>query len=169
MSIVLDGSNASTGGLINSGTVQNSTSGTAITFTGIPSTAKRVTVMLSGVNTSNNSNLLLQLGSGSLANTGYFSILTVATSSSVSSSTYTNGIGVDNVGTSSDAMFGIVVLTLMGSNMWVGVSQIGSSSATRTSWGSGSVTLSGALDRVSLTSTSNTQTFTAGSVNILWE
>ena len=71
MAIVLDGSNANTVGIPNLGTAQASTSGTAITFTGIPSGVKRIIVMFSGVSTSGSSNLLLQIGSGSVVNTGY--------------------------------------------------------------------------------------------------
>lgn len=53
------------------GTAQNTTSGTSIDFTGIPSWAKRITVMLSGVSTNGSSNYLLRIGSGSFSASGY--------------------------------------------------------------------------------------------------
>ena len=54
------------------GTAQNSTSGTAIDFTGIPSWAKRVTVVFNGVSTTSTSDILVQLGVGSTPTTsGY--------------------------------------------------------------------------------------------------
>jgi hypothetical protein len=36
-------------------------------------------------------------------------------------------------------------------------------------WGAGSNTLSGTLDRVSITTTNGTDTFDAGSINIIYE
>ena len=40
---------------------------------------------------------------------------------------------------------------------------------TLASWSSGTITLSGALDRVRITSSNGTDTFDAGSINIMWE
>ena len=55
-------------------TAQNSTSGTSIDFTSIPSWVKRITVMFSSVSTSGSSNPLIQIGdSGGIENTGYTS------------------------------------------------------------------------------------------------
>ena len=54
------------------GTEQNSTSGTSIDFTNIPSWVKRITLMFNGVSTSGTSNYLIQIGdSGGVATTGY--------------------------------------------------------------------------------------------------
>jgi len=50
-----------------SGTAQNSTSGTSIDFTGIPSWVKRITVMFNGISTSSSSaEIYVQIGSGSV-------------------------------------------------------------------------------------------------------
>ena len=57
--------------ILTSGTAQASTSGTAIDFTGIPSWAKRITVMFNGVSTNGTSNPQIQLGSGSPTTSGY--------------------------------------------------------------------------------------------------
>ena len=65
MAINLDGNGLNTTGLINSATAQNSTSGTSIDFTGIPSGVKRITVMFNGVSTSGTSILLIQGGTSS--------------------------------------------------------------------------------------------------------
>ena len=64
---VISGQNSA----ITAGTAQASTSGTSIDFTGIPSWVKRITVMFAGVSTTGTSNLLLQIGSGSIVVTGY--------------------------------------------------------------------------------------------------
>ena len=53
------------------GTVQNTTSGVAIGFTGIPSWVKRVTLLLNEVSSSGTSGFLVQIGSGSYLATGY--------------------------------------------------------------------------------------------------
>jgi hypothetical protein len=58
-------------GTITSGTAV-SASGTSVDFTGIPSTAKRITVMFSGVSTNGTSIIQVQLGdSGGVETTGY--------------------------------------------------------------------------------------------------
>ena len=84
MSLVLDGTAGVTfpasqtpsmtayqGGVLTSGTAVASTSGTSITFSSIPSWAKRVTVMFNGVSTSGSSNIQVQLGAGSTTTSGY--------------------------------------------------------------------------------------------------
>ena len=52
-------------------TAQNSTSGTSIDFTGIPSWVKKITVMFNGVSTNGASNLRIQLGSTTMQTSGY--------------------------------------------------------------------------------------------------
>ena len=169
MAIVLDGSNLTTNGLINSGTAQNTTSGTYVDFTGIPSGVKRVTFMFNGFSTSGTSNVFLQLGtlSGGIESTGYVSTATGFTGAGGSTISSTSGllIGYD---TASYLVSGHVVITLLGSNTWVS-SGIGKLSTTASWSQSGNKTLGGTLDRVRLTTANGTDTFDAGSVNILYE
>ena len=151
-----------------SGTAQASTSGTAINFTGIPSWVKRVTVMMNGVSTNGSSQNLIQFGAGSVATTGY-----TATSFNVASGTvggptlYSQGFGVRNGG-AANTYSGSFVLSLVGSNSWVGTGCI-TGSDTSSFPMSGSVTLSGTLDRVRITTVNGTDTFDAGSINLLYE
>lgn len=49
MAITLDGSNVNTVGVTNVGTVQNSTSGTAVQFSGIPELTKQISMVLNKV------------------------------------------------------------------------------------------------------------------------
>ena len=56
---------------ITTGTAVATTSGTAVDFTGIPATTKRITVMFNGVSTSGTSDILIQIGNGSIVSTGY--------------------------------------------------------------------------------------------------
>ena len=172
MSIVLDGSNLTTGGVINVGTAVASTSGTAITFTGIPSTAKRITVMFQGVGTSGTSPPQLQIGSGSTTTSGYVSNLTsLANSASAAVTNVTSGFVVGDAGKGSTSrLSGTFTLTLVSGNIWVNSAWIAYTDTTRLYGNQGYLaTLSGALDRVVITTINGTDTFTAGSINIFWE
>jgi hypothetical protein len=171
MAIVLDGSNQTTGGLLNSGTAQATTSGTAITFTGIPSTAKRITVMFNGVSTNGTSPVQVQLGSGSVTTSGYNGSATYqGGTNATQGGAGTTGLLVDpNItGSASNTRYGNMMINNLGSNTWVASVAVGRQDA-YTHVGGGSVTLSGALDRVVLTTVNGTDTFDAGSVNIFWE
>jgi hypothetical protein len=150
---------------LTSGTAVASTSGTSIDFTGIPSTAKRITVMFSGVSTNGTSHVRVRIGSGSLQTTGYTSLGVVTnTSNTTGGITDTTGFVLfSNVAT--NTLMGHMILTLISGNIWVSSHQM-RNSATQISGGGGDVTLSGVLDRLSLVST---DTFDAGTINIMWE
>ena len=154
-----------------SGTAQNSTSGTSIDFTGIPSWAKRVTVMFSGVSTSGTSQFLFQIGAGSVQNTSYSSSsFAVISTPSYGSAISTAGFIVGGTAVDAAALFsGSAVLTLLGSNIWTFQAILASTSVVRTTFGGGGVTLSGTLDRVRITTVNGTDTFDAGSINIMYE
>jgi hypothetical protein len=167
MAIVLDGSNLTTNGLINSGTAVASTSNTSIDFTGIPSGTKRITVMFNGVSTSGTTAYLLQIGDGSVNTTGYSSVGTGMDGTGVTATAYTTGFGIRYT-SSSYAISGSVVLTLVSSNIWV-ANGVLSTSLPLTFTTSGTKTLTGVLDRVRITTVNGTDTFDAGSINILYE
>jgi hypothetical protein len=168
MSITLDGSNLTTTGVINSGTAQNSTSGTSIDFTGIPSGVKRITVMFNGVSLSGTSNQLIQIGAGSVTTSGYVGGAAAAGASG-SQATQTSGLQCGITAFATFTITGQAVLTTITGNTWVmtfngtrqtdGYGLIGSSS----------ITLGGTLDRVRITTVNGTDTFDAGSINILYE
>jgi len=144
-------------------TAQNSTSGTSIDFTGIPSWVKRVTVMFNGVSTSGTSHYLVQVGAGSITTSGYAS-----GSYNGSAVTSTTGMIVE-AGSASLVQNGHVIFTSVGSNLWVSSHVVGRSSDGVSTNGGGTVTLSGTLDRVRITTVNGTDTFDAGSINILYE
>jgi hypothetical protein len=158
------------GGTITSATAQATTSGTAIDFTGIPSWVKRITVMFSGVSVSGASSFLVQIGSGSITSSGYNSCAAGsinAASPAVAASTAGYLIIAD---TDSDVKNGHMVITLMGSNLYVSSHTLGGDSTRDVVWwGGGSVTLGGTLDRVRITTVNGTDTFDAGSINIMYE
>ncbi len=156
-------------------TAQNSTSGTSIDFTGIPAGVERITVMFSGVSTSGTSPPQIQIGdSGGVETTGY-----AGTSSAIAGGTaqavFTTGFGL-GVNTanwnSSVIVSGAITITLLNSstNNWVASGSLGRSDATgSTYFTSGGKSLSDVLDRVRITTLNGTDTFDAGSINVLYE
>ena len=157
--------------VITSATAQASTSGTSIDFTSIPSWVKRITIMLSGVSLSGTSLELIQIGAGSVANTGYLSTSTYLNGAGGATTTATTGFVVNSAGTATYAISGIVTLALINSstNLWVASGFLAFDNTAYTIGMAGTKTLSGTLDRVRITSINGTDTFDAGSINILYE
>lgn len=147
------------------GTSQATTSGTSIDFTGIPATVKRITIMFTGVSTSGTNNVLLQIGSGSVDATSYTS--GNANVGTPSTATATNGFLLDANAAGANANTGIATLVLFGSNIWVFSANLTNAGVAKIS--AGSKTLAGALDRIRLTTNGGTDTFDAGSINIMYE
>ena len=147
-------------------TAQNTTSGASIDFTGIPSWAKRVSVVLNGVSTNGTNRIQIQLGSGSIQTSGYTG---QSANPGGTTSTFSSAFVVNENVTTPDARSGIVTLILVSGNIWVESGIVSSASASTPTSSGGTVTLSGALDRVRLTTVGGTDTFDAGSVNILYE
>lgn len=151
-----------------SGTAQASTSGTSIDFTGIPSWVKRITVMFNGVSTTGTSTYILQIGSGSFTTTGYLGAIAF-TGGGSSGANLTTGFGIANGVSATAIMHGIATLSTMGSNVWTYGINGGFSSGASGINGGGSVSISGTLDRIRITTVNGTDTFDAGSINILYE
>jgi hypothetical protein len=154
---------------ITQGTAVASTSGTSIDFTGLPAWVKRVTVAFSAVSTNGTSQVQIQLGSGTVQTTGYRgSVDTSATS--VGAATITTGLALERTGgvSAANSRNGTATFVSIGSNIWSGVAQIGYET-NQLSQSACAVTLSGTLDRVRITTVNGTDTFDAGSINILYE
>ena len=161
---------ASSIGALTSGTTVATTSGTSIDFTGIPSWVKRVTVMFNSVSTNGVYQYLIQLGSGSILTTGYSS-----TGASIANTTPyadTNTSGFQLGGSNGDVTWvksGSATFATVGSNIWQGTSCLSVPVAELAEYGAGIVTLGGTLDRIRITTVIGTETFDAGSINILYE
>jgi len=157
--------------IIKSGTAVASTSGVSVDFTGIPSWAKRITVMFNGVSTNGSSLKGLQIGSsGGVETTGYFSGAahgTVANTYSLSTSSFV--LSVVNNSTAGETMSGAVTLTNLTANTWVIEGSLAMVIYGVGNFISGVKTLSGTLDRLRITTVNGTDTFDAGSINILYE
>jgi hypothetical protein len=155
--------------IITSGTSVASTSGTSIDFTSIPNWVKRITVMFSEVSTNGTSNYLFQLGdSGGIENTGY---LGGGSDGSATNTLYTSGFGLVYA-SQSVSLHGSLVISLLdlASNKWSASGLfVTSNTTTGTRTTAGSKSLSATLDRVRITTVNGTDTFDAGSINILYE
>jgi len=156
-------------GGITSGTVVASTSGTSIDFTSIPSYVKRVTVMFNGVSTNGTSKLRVQLGSGSVETSGYLGSSSAIASASANSATFSSGFDLNDSEAAIALRRGIFTCTLLGSNLWVLSGTLSVQDTGYTSLTNGTKTTSSTLDRVRITTVNGTDTFDAGSINILYE
>lgn len=157
---------------ITAGTVVASTSGTSIDFTALPSWVKRITIILSGMSTSGTSVPLVRLGTGSttFATTGYLgSGFGCVSGASPAINNYTNGFAIGSDRASTYVNHGTIVIANITGNTWVSNAFGGQSDAGR-AWGhGGTIALGAALTAVRLTTVNGTDTFTAGSINILYE
>lgn len=152
------------------GTTQASTSGTSIDFTGIPNWAKRITVMLNGVSTNGTAQPMIQIGtSGGVQTTGYSANTTSITTAANAVTNYTNGWQLYS-SLAANVFSGVLTLVQQdaATGTWAGTGlfSVGIPSLVITC---GVKTLSGTLDRVRITTANGTDTFDAGSINILYE
>lgn len=148
-------------------TAQPTTSGTFVDFTGIPTWAKKITVTFSGVSTNGTATVLVQVGSGSVTTTGYSSSATYVGGNTSVAINSTAGMIVQMTN-STDNRFGQMVFTNISGNTWV-QSHSMTNPTSGSSVGAGGVTLSGALDRVRITTSNGTDVFDAGSVGLIIE
>ena len=164
-----DGTNWSSTAKIVRGT-SVSASGTSVDFTSIPSWVKRITVMLVGVSASGASQIQVQIGSGSVTTTGYVSAASNAQGSALAVVTSTTGF---TTGGANAANLHYTTFSIVNPSGFIylcsGNGNINFSGTFTVYDASGTVTLGGVLDRVRLTTVNGTDTFDAGSVNILYE
>ncbi|CAB4129487.1 hypothetical protein UFOVP118_72 [uncultured Caudovirales phage] len=165
-----DGSTLTPTAKIVSGTAVATTSGTTVDFTGIPSWAKRITIMFGGVSTTGTSPLLVQLGiSTGPEITGYVGTSAQYANGNTTSVGSTVASGFSMVQTSAaDVVYGSMVLTNISGNTWVCSANI-NNTATVMCTITGQKALAAVLDRVRITTVGGTATFDAGSINILYE
>jgi hypothetical protein len=154
---------------ITSGTAVASTSGTSIDFTSIPSWVKRITVNFNGFSTNGTSLKQVQLGNGSIVTSGYVGTASIFNSGTEINPTTGFTLGYSNAAV--DIIYAQMVITTLGSNVWI--ASVMFPIASGGSWVgtayTGGITLGGTLDRIRLTTINGTDTFDAGSVNILYE
>lgn len=145
-----------------------SSSNTVLDFTGIPSWAKRITVMFSGVSLNGSSDILVQLGdAGGFETTGYIGRGgNSSTAPAVAITTSTAGFPI-RISTAANSFYGHMTITNITSNTFV--SSFAGASGTLISSGGGDKTLSDTLTQLRITTVNGTDTFDAGTVNIMYE
>jgi hypothetical protein len=175
MAVTIDGSASVTinnGAVlgITSGTAVATTSGTSIDFTSIPSWVKRITVMMQGMSTSGGSYKQIRFTDSALKTSGY---------TSTSSLIYGNNLCITEAATTgffirsdqaAEALNGCYVFNLLNPStfLWSGFGVV-SDSGSRSWQQSGVVTMASAITAIRITTVNGTDTFDAGSVNILYE
>lgn len=145
------------------------TSGSSIDFTGIPSNARRIVGVFSGVSSTGTDNLLVRIGdSGGFENTGYNCSASWFTTSAVSSAVRTSDFNFAslNVITAAGLFNGFFELNLVDSatNTWSFLGKININGDSSNGVGNGDKSLSGTLDRVQLLLGSNS--FDAGKIKL---
>ena len=146
-----------------------STSGTSIDFTSIPSWVKRITVMFNGVSTNGTSNPRFQLGvSGSPVTSGYLGAST-SLAGTVSTINFTGGFDINSTG-AARTKHGLAIFTNVTGNTWSMSGTFANSDTAVTDFLAGSIPLGGVLNLVRITTVNGTtETFDAGTVNVLYE
>ncbi len=147
-----------------------SLSGTSVDVLSVPSWAKKLTLAFDSTSLSGSSSLLVQLGAGSVQNTGYQS-----TSTAVSTTTgnVTTGIAssagmVIHAVNPAYLLSGQMVLINTSGSRWIQSHTLGGNTDTRS--GGGHVSLSGLLDRLRFTTVNGTDSYDAsGTVTIIFE
>lgn len=142
------------------------TSGTFVDFTGIPSWAKKITVILNGPSTTGANNWIVQIGNSTPETTGYSSNSYNIGAGSVSS--IANGFVFVNLG-AAYTISGQIALTLTSSNTWIESHNTGNATTNSYIIGIGSKTTSSTVNLLRLTTTTGVDTLDLGSVSILVE
>ena len=151
-------------------TAQASTSGTSIDFTGIPATAKRITIMFNAVSTNGTSPVTIQLGdAGGFETSGYNG---TCANIGTGSATYANisvGFNTQEQNSASVVQYGMMTLSRITGNTWTAVSNMGRSDNTFFGLSSGAKALSDVITQVRITTVGGVDTFDAGTINIMYE
>lgn len=148
-------------------------SGTAADVTGIRSDARRITVLIKGASTSGTNGIIVQLGdSGGIEATGYTAMgYTMANSPAIGIATETTGFLIHQGAVAAHNFTTTVVLTLAdtATNLWLCQAAGMENTTSAPIHGAGSKATSATLDRIRITTIGGSDTFDAGSFNVLVE
>jgi hypothetical protein len=145
-------------------------SGVSISFTSLPNWIKKITTMINGVSTNGTADILIRLSTGGVfASSGYVSNMQVV-QGGVASSGVNNTVGfVISQGASSVITTGTYEFVNNDGNGWIGTGVFAYEHAVVGAYGGGRVTLGGVLDGILIVTANGSDTFDAGSVNIIYE
>lgn len=160
------------GSSINAGTVSNSVSasGTAIDFT-LSGNVTEISVQFSGISTNGSSPISLQIGpSGGVETSGYAQLgHSVGGSGGYNAGSTAMFTLQGNATSSAQSYSGVIDLKLVnsGTNLWVLRGMLGDH-ATFTYYSTGSKSISGVLSKLRVTTMNGSDSFDAGSLNIIY-
>lgn len=165
------------GGSVTSGTAWTYASPvTTIDFTSIPSWVKRITVMFSKVSTNGSDSVVARIGTSSgIEATTYDAVALLLIPGSGTALVSTTAFPLDGPAggtyvSGASVRQGSFTLSNITGNTWVISGQLGMSNPVGvvTIYG-GTKTLAGVLDRVRITTAAGTDSFDAGTINVLYE
>lgn len=155
---------------LTAGTAVATTSGTAIDFTGIPSWVKKITIMLFKVSSSGISSFIIRIGdSGGIEATGYESTAIRLDGGGNGMSNSTTDFIITANTQASDTYSGAIVLTLEDASNFKWTAHGNLAFTNRILVSAGGKALSSTLTQLRLTTSGGTDTFDAGSINIMYE
>jgi hypothetical protein len=145
-------------------------SGPTVNFTGIPSWAKRITVLLSGVTTVLAGIPAIRAGAGSYEATLYKSTNNAIGAASVTSSiSATTSWDLQNSGGNTQIYSGQVVITRLEGYLYTIAGQVWYSTTGSAALTTGYKTFSGDISQLQLCMSTGTDTFDGGTINIMYE
>ena len=140
--------------------------GTAVNFTGIPAWARKITVLMKGISTSGTSNITVQVGvAAGIVAAGYISAYQRGTTNASQSV----GFAAAPFVLAADTTYAVLQLFHMGGNVWMASGQSADIDVAAVAINAGSITLADVLDRVRVTMANGTDTFDAGTINVMYE
>ena len=154
--------------VITSGT-SVSASGTSVNFTSIPSWVKRITVMFVGISSNGASMPTVRIGDSSgISATGYLGSVMCGAAATLFTTGFEYGGGLQNA---TRVWHGAITLSLQNgsTNTWVATGVISLSDGASTVVTAGSKSLSSTLTQLRITYVNGTDTFDAGTLNIIYE
>ena len=156
-------------GVLTSATAQTA-SGATISFTGIPSWAKRITVLLKAVTTVSSGLPAIRAGAGSYEATGYSSTNNAIGQSTVASSlSATTSWDLQNSGGSTQIYSGQLVITRLEGYVYTIAGQVSYNTNGSTALTTGYKIFSGDISQLQLRMSTGADTFNGGSINIMYE
>jgi hypothetical protein len=154
--------------VITSGTLVTA-SGTSVNFTSLPSWVKRITVMLVGISSNGGSMPTVRIGdSGGISASGYLGSVMCGSAATLFTTGFEYGGGLQSA---TRVWHGAITINLQNSstNTWAATGVISLSDGASTVVTAGSKSLTSALTQVRVTYVNGTDSFDAGSINILYE
>lgn len=145
-------------------------SGATVSFTGIPSWAKRITVLLKEVTTVSSGLPAIRAGAGSYEATGYSSTNNAIGTNTVSSTlSATTSWDLQNAGLSTHKYSGQLVITRLEGYLYTIAGQVIYHTNGSTALTTGYKIFSGDISQLQLLMSTGADTFNSGSINVIYE